>query len=112
MADEEISRVLVFHKSDAAAAAVNKVAASFPKPSSIFADLITARSQGVRMSYIKEADRADAPLTFPNLGITLGYADKSTMKALSKDPAVSYVVRAPSLSQIRPVSPRCVTAEV
>ncbi len=54
-------------------------------------------------SYIKAADRADAPLNFPNLGITLGYAHKSQMKTLRQDPAARFVARAPSLSQIRPV---------
>lgn len=103
MANEEISRILVFHKPQTASKAASALAASFPKPSSMFADLIAAKSQGVAASYINQADRADAPLTFPNLGITLGYADKSTMKALSKHPAVSYVARAPSLGHIWPV---------
>jgi len=103
MENEEVLRVLVFHRPDTAAKAANRLAASFPKASSIFGDLIAAKSQGVSTSYIKEADSADAPLTFPNLGITLGYAHKSLMKTLRENPAVSYVARAPSLGQIRPV---------
>jgi subtilisin family serine protease len=103
MANEEILRVIVFHKADTATKAASALAASFPKASAIFGDLIAAKSQGVAASYITEADRADAPLNFPNLGITLGYARKSQMKTLRQDPTASFVARAPSLSQIRPV---------
>ncbi len=49
-ANEEISLILVFHKPEAAAKAASALAASFPKASSIFADLMTAKSQGVAMS--------------------------------------------------------------
>jgi subtilisin len=103
MANEEISPVLVFHKPETAATASTALASTFPKASSIFADLMTASSRGVAMSYINRADRDDAPFTFPRLGITLGYADASTMKALSKHPAVSHVAKAPCLCGILPV---------
>jgi subtilisin family serine protease len=103
MAADDVSRVLVFHKAGAAAASTRGLVASFPKPSSLFADLMSAKKKGLAASYIKQADRVDAPLTYQNLGITLGYADRATMKALSAHPQVSYCAQAPSLGNIRPV---------
>jgi subtilisin len=101
MAIQEITSVLVFHKTEPAAG--SSVAASFPKASDIFDDLKTARGQGVAQSYINRAERDDSPITFPRLGITLGYANASAIKALRKHPGVSHVTPAPSMSGVRPV---------
>lgn len=103
MAIEEITSVLVFHKRETRAAAASSVAASFPKAAEIFDDLKKAKGQGVTLSYLKRAERDDAPLTFPRLGITLGYADASTLKALRRHPAVSHVAPTPGFSGMRPV---------
>ncbi|HZU25444.1 MAG TPA: S8 family serine peptidase [Bryobacteraceae bacterium] len=103
MPDNDISRIIVFNKNGATAKGAAAVASSFPKSSSLFPDLGSHRAASVPLSYVKEADRANAPLTFPNLGITLGYGDQSTLKKLNDHPAVSYAARAPRLGSIRPV---------
>lgn len=103
----QVSRVLVFHKLDSAAAtsasAVDDLLEAFPKPSSLLWDLKTASAHGVAASYVARADRADGPLVFKNLGITLGYADKRTVAALRRKSVVASVVAAPRLGHIRPV---------
>jgi hypothetical protein len=103
MPDSDISRIIVFQKAETAAKGATALAASFPKSSSLFADLKDVRAAGVSLSYVKETDRTNAPLTFPNLGITLGYGDQSTIKKLNGNPVVSYAARAPRLGNIRPV---------
>ncbi len=100
---QEITSVLVFHKRETGAGAAASVAATFPKAADIFKDLKTARQQGVAASYIRRAERDNAPLTFPRLGITLGYADASAMKELKKHPAVSHVTPALNPVGVRPV---------
>src|SRR5215472_10810335 len=103
MAELDISRVIVFHKPETAPKAAAALAASFPESHDLFNDLKLARREGVAASYVKEADRTNAPLTFPNLGITLGYADPETVQKLKHHPAVSYAAKVPTLSKIQPV---------
>jgi len=101
-----VSRVLVFHESGAAAARpkfLEDLTGAFPRPRDLFPDLKFAVAQGVSAGYVNRADRADAPLVFANLGITLGYADRSTVERIRKRPGVSAVFTAPRLGQIRPV---------
>lgn len=103
----DYSEVIVFHKPEAthvAAARAKSVAASFPKPSSLFEDLEIARKgREVSADYLKRADAADAPIYFPNLGITLGYVDKKALNKLKRHPAVASVSAAPRLQHIPPV---------
>ena len=101
-----VSRVLVFHETGAAAGTpkfLEDLRRSFPRPSEIFSDLRFAASQGVAASYVKRAEQANAPLVFANLGITLGYADRSSVEKIRKKPGVSAVFIAPRLGQIKPV---------
>jgi subtilisin len=103
-----VSRILVFHEVGTAAASAKltkEVISSFPRARDIFPDLkfAAAADTGIRASYVRRADQADAPLTFPNLGITLGFADQSTIEKLRKNPGVSAVHTAPRLGQIKPV---------
>jgi subtilisin len=103
---QAVSRILVFHETGAATGTPKFLAdltSSFPKPSDIFSDLKFAASQGVAVSYVKRAEQADAPMVFANLGITLGYADRSSIEKIRKRPGVSAVFTAPRLGQIRPV---------
>ena len=101
-----VARILVFHEIGTAADTLKfarDVISAFPRARDIFPDLKFAAAAGVSASYVSRADEADAPLTFPNLGITLGYADQSTVDELRKKPGVSAVHTAPRLGQIKPV---------
>src|SRR6266540_1079296 len=79
------SLVLAFHKIDAAGGvAAVSVKSCFPDPGKLFADLRAARAnKSVSASYLKRAVAADAPMTYPNLGITLGYADAGALKRMN-----------------------------
>lgn len=71
--------VLAFHKMDSAGgvAAAAGLKARFPDPASLFADLRAARTEKTTSaSYLKQAVAADAPITYPHLGVTLGYAPR------------------------------------
>jgi hypothetical protein len=103
---QTVSRVIVFHETGAATGTpkfLDDLTRSFPKPRELFSDLKFAASQGVAASYVKRAELADAPLVFANLGITLGYADRSSIEKIRRKPGVSAVFTAPRLGQIKPV---------
>ncbi len=101
------SLVLAFHRMDrvgGGAAAATSVKARFPDPAKLFMDLRTARAtKAVSASYLKRAAAADAPITYPNLGITLGYADAGGLKRIKSHPGIAAAYPAPLLQHIRPV---------
>lgn len=76
----------------------------FPNPATLFADLRAARAKKtVSASYVKRAARADAPITYPHLGITLGYADTDSFKRIKKHRDIAAAYPAPLWQPIRPV---------
>lgn len=98
--------VLAFHKMDAAGgvAAAASVKSRFPDPGNLFADLRAARAKkSVSASYLKRAVAADGPMTYPNLGITLGYADAAGLKRIKSHSGIAAAYAAPLLQHIRPV---------
>lgn len=100
------SLVLAFHKMDTAGgvAAAAGLAARFPDPAALFADLRAARAEKtVSASYLRRAVGADAPITYPHLGITLGYADASTLKRIRSHADIAAAYPAPLWQPIRPV---------
>ncbi len=99
------SLVLAFHKIDAAGGvAAVSVKSCFPDPGKLFADLRAARAnKSVSASYLKRAVAADAPMTYPNLGITLGYADAGALKRIKNHRGIAAAYIAPLLQHIRPV---------
>jgi len=101
------SLVLAFHRTDGVgggAAVATSVKACFPDPAKLFMDLRTARAtKAVSASYVKRAAAADAPITYPNLGITLGYADAGGLKRIKSHPGIAAAYPAPLLQHIRPV---------
>lgn len=100
-----VSRVLVFHRDTTGAglAQTRKIAAAFPESSKIFEDLKRPRGKKLPASYVKRADETNAPIHFPHLGLTLGYADKGTLDKLKRLPDVASAVPVPLLGGIRPV---------
>lgn len=101
------SLVLAFHTADTgagAAAAATSVKSKFPDPATLFFDLRKGRATpSISAAYTKRAVAADGPITYPHLGITLGYADPSALKRIKAHPKIAAAYPAPLLQYIRPV---------
>lgn len=97
--------VLAFHKTDTArGVAAASVKTRFSDPAVLFADLRTARAEGtVSAAYLRRAVGADAPITYPHLGITLGYADAGALKRIRDHAAIATAYPAPLWQPIHPV---------
>jgi subtilisin len=98
--------VLAFHKMDSAGgvAVAAGLKARFPDPATLFADLRAARTESTpSASYLKRAVAADAPITYPHLGITLGYADAGGLERIRSHRDIAAAYPAPLWQPIRPV---------